>query len=403
MIDEIRDGKMISERVQRIRPSKTIEITNRVAELKQEGRKLIGFNVGEPDFSTPEHICQAAEEAMRQGFMRYTPVMGILELREAISGKLEKENHVRYSADEITIGAGAKQCILAALLAVVSPGDEVIIPYPCWVSYPELVKLTDGEPVMVPCREDFSLDISAVRNAVTERTKAVMINTPNNPTGAVYDRESLEELAALAVEHDFYIISDEVYEKFVYGDRSHVSPASFSEEAKKHTILINGMSKTYAMTGWRIGYVAADREIIRAVNVLQGQMLSCVQSLSQKAAVAALTGTQEPLQNMIREFESRRDYMRERLNRMQGISCKEAMGAFYLLADVRECYGKRAGAVMIQDDGQMAKYLLEEAGIAVVPGNAFFAPGYLRFSYSNSMDQIQKGMDQMEQALLKLS
>lgn len=394
---------MISERVQRIRPSKTVEITSRVAELKQQGRSLISFNVGEPDFSTPEHICRAAEEAMRQGFTKYTPVMGILELRRAIAGKLERENQVRYSVDEITIGAGAKQCILAALLAVCNPGDEVLIPYPCWVSYPELVKLTDGEPVMVPCREDFSLDIAAVRKAVTKRTRAVMINTPNNPTGAVYDRQSLEELAALAVEHDFYIISDEVYEKFVYGGREHVSPASFSEEVKKHTILINGMSKTYAMTGWRIGYIAADREIIKAVNVLQGQMLSCVQSLSQKAAVAALAGTQEPLQNMIREFESRRDYMRERLNQMPGISCMDAMGAFYLLADVRGCYGRNAGGAVIERDEQMAKYLLEEAGIAVVPGNAFFAPGYLRFSYSNSMEQIKKGMDQMEQALKKLS
>ncbi len=394
---------MISERVQRIRPSKTVEITSRVAELKQQGRSLIGFNVGEPDFSTPEHICRAAEEAMRQGFTKYTPVTGILELRRAIAEKLERENRVRYSVDEITIGAGAKQCILAALLAVCNPGDEVLIPYPCWVSYPELVKLTDGEPVMVPCREDFSLDIAAVRKAVTKRTKAVMINTPNNPTGAVYDRQSLEDLASLAVEHDFYIISDEVYEKFVYGGREHVSPASFSEEVKKLTILINGMSKTYAMTGWRIGYIAADREVIKAVNVLQGQMLSCVQSLSQKAAVAALAGTQEPLENMIREFESRRNYMRERLNQMPGISCMDAMGAFYLLADVRSFYGRNAGGAVIEDDGQMAKYLLEEAGIAVVPGNAFFAPGYLRFSYSNSMEQIEKGMDQMEQALKKLS
>ncbi len=393
---------MISERVQRIRPSKTVELTSRVAELKQQGKSLISFNVGEPDFPTPEHICRAAAEAMRQGFTKYTPVMGILELREAISEKLERENHVRYLADEITIGAGAKQCLLAALLAVCNPGDEVIIPYPCWVTYPELVKLTDGEPVMVPCGEDFALDVPAIRRAVTKRTKAVMINTPNNPTGAVYDRNSLEELADLAVEYDFYIISDEVYEKFIYNGKEHVSPASFSEEVKRHTILINSMSKAYAMTGWRIGYMAADKEVIRAVNVLQGQILSCVQSLSQKAAVAALTGTQEPLQNMICEFESRRDYMRKRLNRMPGISCMDAGGAFYLLAYVKGCYGKSIGKGVIEEDGQVAKYLLEEAGIAVVPGSAFFAPGYLRFSYSNSMELIAKGMDQMERALGKL-
>lgn len=393
---------MTSNRVHRIQPSRTVEMTSRVAELKREGKNVIRFNVGEPDYATPEHICQAAEEAMRQGFTKYTPVMGILELREAICMKLLKENHVRYLPDEITIGAGAKQCLLAALLAICNPGDEVIIPYPCWVSYPELVKLTDGEPVMVPGREDFMPDISAIRKAVTKRTKAVMINTPNNPTGAVYDREILEELAALAVEYDFYIISDEVYEKFVYSGKPHVSLSSFSEEIKERTILINGMSKSYAMTGWRIGYTAASREVIRAMNVLQSQMLSSVHSLSQKAAVAALTGTQEPLGSMIREFEKRRNYMRERLNRMQGVSCRESMGAFYLLPDIRGCYGKSYRGILIEDDIQLSEYLLEEAMIAAVPGSAFFAPGYLRFSYSNSMGQIEEGMDRMERALQKL-
>lgn len=393
---------MISKRVQRIQPSKTVEMTSRVAELQRQGREVLRFNVGEPDFATPEHICLAAEEAMRQGFTKYTPVMGILELRDAISRKMEEENHVSYLPDEITIGAGAKQCILATLLAICDPGDEVIIPYPCWVSYPELVKLTDGEPVMVPSKADFTLDVSAVKEVVTKRTKAVMINTPNNPTGAVYDRKSLEELAALAVEHDFYIISDEVYEKFVYGGNPHVSISSLSDGIKERTILINGMSKSYAMTGWRIGYLAASKEVIRAVNVLQGQMLSCVHSLSQKAAVAALTGTQEPLQSMIREFEKRRDYMRRRLSRMPGISCRESMGAFYLLPDISGCYGKSYRGITIEDDMRFTEYLLEEAMVAAVPGSAFFAPGHLRFSYSNSMEQIEEGMDRMEQALNKL-
>ncbi len=393
---------MISKRVQRIQPSKTVEMTSRVAELQRQGREVLRFNVGEPDFATPEHICLAAEEAMRQGFTKYTPVMGILELREAISRKMEEENHVSYLPDEITIGAGAKQCILAALLAICDPGDEVIIPYPCWVSYPELVKLTDGEPVMVPCRADFTLDVSAIREAVTKRTKAVMINTPNNPTGAVYDRKSLEELAALAVERDFYIISDEVYEKFVYGGNPHVSISSLSDGVKERTILINGMSKSYAMTGWRIGYLAASKEVIRAVNVLQSQMLSSVHSLSQKAAVAALTGTQEPLQSMIREFEKRRDYMGRRLGRMPGIFCRESMGAFYLLPDISGCYGKSYRGIPIEDDMRLTEYLLEEAMVAAVPGSAFFAPGHLRFSYSNSMEQIEEGMDRMEQALNKL-
>lgn len=366
---------MIAKRVQRIQPSQTVEITNKVAKLEGEGKKIIRFNIGEPDFQTPEYICQAAAEAMEQGFTRYTPVMGITELRWAICAKLKSDNQVEYSVDEVTIGAGAKQCIAAALLAVCSPGDEVIVPYPCWVSYTELVKLAEAVPVLVPCREDFTLDIPAIEKAVTKRTKAIIINTPNNPTGAVYDRSSIEELAALAVEKDFYIISDEVYEKFVYHGKEHVSPASLSEEVKEHTILINGFSKTYAMTGWRIGYVAAPGEIIRAINVLQSQMLSCVQSLSQKAAVAALTGSQEPVRMMTAEFEKRRNYMMDRLNGMPGITCADSMGAFYLLPDVTGCYGKRYGDMVLENDMQVAEYLLDVAGIAVVPGTAFLHRG----------------------------
>lgn len=393
---------MTAERVQRIQPSQTVEITNKVAKLEGEGKKIIRFNIGEPDFQTPEYICQAAAEAMEQGFTRYTPVMGIPELRRAICAKLKSDNQAEYSVDEVTIGAGAKQCIAAALLAVCSPGDEVIVPYPCWVSYTELVKIAEAVPILVPCREDFTLDIPAIEKAVTKRTKAIIINTPNNPTGAVYDRSSIEELAALAVEKDFYIISDEVYEKFVYHGKEHVSSASLSGEVKEHTILINGFSKTYAMTGWRIGYVAAPGEIIRAINVLQSQMLSCVQSLSQKAAVAALTGSQEPVRMMTAEFEKRRNYMMDRLNGMPGITCADSMGAFYLLPDVTGCYGKRYGDMILENDIQIAEYLLDVAGIAVVPGTAFFAPGHLRFSYSNSTAQIQKGMDQMEEAISKL-
>lgn len=398
----MKGNKMTAERVQRIQPSQTVEITNKVAKLEREGKQIIRFNVGEPDFQTPVHICQAAAEAMEQGFTRYTPVMGIPELRQAICAKLKSDNQAKYSVDEVTIGAGAKQCIAAGLLAVCSPGDEVIIPYPCWVSYTELVKLAEAVPILVPCRDDFTLDISAIEKAVTKRTKAIIINTPNNPTGSVYDRSSIEELAALAVEKDFHIISDEVYEKFVYHGKEHVSPASLLEEVKEHIILINGFSKTYAMTGWRIGYVAAPGEIIRAINVLQSQMLSCVQSLSQKAAVAALTGSQEPVRMMTAEFEKRRNYMMDRLNGMPGITCADSMGAFYLLPDVTGCYGKRYGDIILENDMQVAEYLLDVAGIAVVPGAAFFAPGHLRFSYGNSIAQIQKGMDQMEEAIGKL-
>ena len=280
---------MTAERVKHIEPSKTVELTARIAELKRQGEKVIGLNVGEPDFVTPPHICAAANQALKEGFTKYTPVMGILPLREAICRKLERENHVCYTPDQITIGAGAKQCIYAALMAVCNPGEEIIIPYPCWVSYTEMVKMAGGTPVLVPCREDFSLDAEAIRNAVTDKTRGILINTPNNPTGAVYSGEALKELGQLAVQKDFYILADEVYEAMVYDGAEHVSIASLSEseEWKDHIILINSFSKTYAMTGWRLGYLAASLEVIGAVNKLQSQMVSSIHSLSQKAGIAA--------------------------------------------------------------------------------------------------------------------
>lgn len=394
---------MVSNRVMNIQPSQTVELTSRVAKLRQQGRKIISFNVGEPDFATPEHICKAAEEAMESGFTKYTPVMGIMELRQAICEKLQKDNGLSYTVDEITIGAGAKQCICTALQAVCNPGDEIIIPYPCWVSYTEMVRIAEGKPILVPCRQDFSLDIEAIRGAVTDKTKGILINTPNNPTGAVYSRESLMELADIAAEHEIYILSDEVYEKLIYDGNEHVSTASVSENAKNWTILINGFSKAYAMTGWRLGYVAADREVIRGMNVLQSQTVSSINSLAQKAGVEALNGTQEPVRDMCREFENRRDYMWERLCSMEGIACKKGGGAFYLMPDIRSYIGSRFGNTVIDSDFKMAEYLLEEAQIAVVPGSAFFAPGHLRFAYTDSMEKIKEGMDNMENALGRLT
>ena len=394
---------MVSNRVMNIKPSQTVELTSRVTKLRQQGREIISFNVGEPDFATPEHICKAAEEAMKSGFTKYTPVMGILELRQAICEKLQKDNGLSYGVDEITIGAGAKQCICTALQAICNPGDEIIIPYPCWVSYTEMVRIASGKPVLVPCRQDFSLDIEAIRGAVTDKTKGILINTPNNPTGAVYSRESLLELAEIAEEHGIYILSDEVYEKLIYDGNEHVSAASVAEKAKKWTILINGFSKAYAMTGWRLGYVAADREVIKGMNVLQSQTVSSINSMAQKAGVEALNGTQEPVKEMCREFKNRRDYMWERLCSMEGIVCKKGKGAFYLMPDIRCYIGARFGDTVIDSDFKMAEYLLEEAQIAVVPGSAFFAPGHLRFAYTDSREKIKEGMDNMQTALGRLT
>lgn len=393
---------MVSRRIQQIQPSRTVELTTRISAMKREGIPVIGLNVGEPDFDTPEHICRAAGEAIAGGFTKYTAVMGIPELREAIADKLESENGVRYALDEITIGPGAKQCIYAALLAVCDPGDEVIIPYPCWVSYTEMVRMVGGVPVPVREKEDFGLDLKAIEEAVTEKTKAVLINTPNNPTGAVYSRESLEHLAYLAKRHDFYIISDEVYECMAYDEKKHVSISSLSEDSRKRTVLINSFSKTYAMTGWRLGYLAADREVVRAVNVVQSQMISSVNSISQKAGVAALRGSQDCVKEMVEEYSRRRTYLYERLNNIKGLCCRKGEGAFYLLPDVTEYFGCAYNGREIKDDLDLAEYLLAKAHVAVVPGSAFLAPGHLRITYAASMETLGKAMDAVEEALAEL-
>ena len=392
----------ISERLEHIEPSKTVELTTKIARLREAGEHIIGLNVGEPDFATPEHISQAAAKAMEENFTKYTPVMGIRELREAICDKFREENGILYEPDQITIGAGAKQCLYAALLAICNEGDEIIIPTPCWVSYKELVKMAGGVPVTVPCKEDFSLDLDAIEAAVTDKTKGIMINTPNNPTGAVYTEDELEGLARIVCAHDLCVISDEVYERLTYGTDGHVSIASLSEEMKERTILVNSFSKTYAMTGWRLGYLAATREIVKAVNVMQSQMVSSVHSLSQKAGIAALKGSQEPVENMRKAYEERRDYLHGRLCQIEGIKCLKSEGAFYLLPDVSAYYGKKWKDQMIKDDIDVAQYILEEAHVAVVPGTAFLAPGHLRFTYAAAMEELKAAMNQIERALKKL-
>lgn len=390
---------MISKRIQEVEPSSTVELTTRITVMKREGIPVIGLNVGEPDFDTPAHICQAARRAMEEGFTKYTPVMGTLELREAIADKLAAENHVQYGTDEITVGPGAKQCIYAALLALCDPGDEVIIPCPCWVSYTEMVRMAGGVPVTVREAGDFSLDLENIEQAVTDKTKAVIINTPNNPTGAVYSREILEGLAALAEKYAFYIISDEVYECMVYGGREHVSVSSLSEDARRRTVLINSFSKTYAMTGWRLGYLAAEREVVKAINVVQSQMISSVNSISQKAGTAALRGSQDCVRDMAAEYERRCAFLHERLNSIEGICCRKSEGAFYLLPDVTDYMGREYNGKKIEDDLALAEYLLEKARVAVVPGSAFLAPGHLRITCAASMETLKRAADAMEEAL----
>ena len=394
---------MIAKRIEIMTPSATIELEGKVAELKASGVKVIGLNAGEPDFNTPEHITKACEKALEEGKTRYININGIPQLREAICKKLEKDNNISYHPSQIVVSTGAKQALDNAVMSICNPGDEVIIPIPCWVSYVEMVKLAEGKPILVETDpNDFQLNINAIKKAITSKTRAIIINTPNNPTGAVYTEESLRALGDLAVKNDFYIISDEVYEKLVYNGKKHVCIASLSEEIKEHSIVINGMSKAYAMTGWRLGYSASPNDVARSMCSIQGHTTSNSTTFVQWAGVAALEGPSDTIELMRTKFDERRRYLVERLNSLPHITCANVDGAFYLLPDVSYYYGKSFNGSVIKDSVDFAGFLLTEALLAVVPGSAFEAPNTIRIAYSNSLEMIKQGMDNMEKALAKL-
>ena len=399
-------GIFMADRAQRMEHfslSPSAAILARVQELRAQGKDIISLNIGEPDFGTPEYIKAAAKEALEAGFTRYTTESGIPDLRAAIARKLKADNNIDYALNEITTTVGAKQALFCAMMVIAQPGDEVLLPIPCWVSYTEMIKLAGAAPVFVPVREDnYELDVDAIEAAITERTKAIILCTPNNPTGAVYSEESLRRLAALAEEHDFFIVADEVYEKLVYDGRRHFSVASISPAIKDRTITVNGFSKAYAMTGWRIGYAAARADIIKGIIAMQSQTTSCTNAIAQKAALAALEGPQEDLHRMVAEFKRRKDFIVERLRAMEGIVCPDAHGAFYVYPDVSAYFGKSYRGQAIENAVDLCEYLLEEALVSAVPGEAFNLPGRLRISYSNSMEQLTQAMDRMEAALGKL-
>lgn len=392
---------MLSRRIRNMTPSATVELTAKVAELKRQGIDVIGFNLGEPDFDTPDYINEAAKQAIDEGFTKYTPVSGILELREAICKKLKEDNGLDYTPSQIIVSTGGKQALVNAVLTLCDHGDEVIVLTPCWVSYIEMVKLAESTPVLVPTDEanGFQLDIEKVKAAITDKTKAIILNTPNNPTGAVYSEQALRELADLAVKHDLFIIADEIYEELIYDGNRHVSVASLSTGVKDRVILVNGFSKGYAMTGWRMGYAAGPEKVIKAMASLQGHMTTNANSITQKAAVAALSGSKDSIEFMRRQFDERRKYLVNRLRNMEGITCAEAKGAFYLMPNVSKLFGKTYKGKVLRDSFDVADFLLEEAHIALVPGAAFEAPDNVRISYSNSMENIKEGMDRMEKAL----
>ena len=393
---------MLAKRIQNMAPSATSELFGKVAQLKEQGVDILSFNVGEPDFPTPEEIIAECKEAMDAGKTKYTPVSGITELKEEICRKLKKDNHVHYEKHQISVSTGAKHALYNAVMTICDPGDEILLPTPCWVSYVEMIKLAGGIPVAVPAREDYQLDLDAIRAAVTERTKGIMINTPNNPTGACYTKESLMELGEIAVQNDFYIISDEIYEKLIYDGNEHVCVSSLSKEIYEHTILINGFSKSHAMTGWRIGYAAASKDVIKGMTGFQSHVTSNNTTFVQWAAIRALQMGSDTVTAMRDELEKRRDFMYASLCEMPGITCVKPGGAFYLMPDISAYFGKKANGKIIKNAGDFCMYMLEEAKVAVVPGDAFFMPNAVRFSYTDSMDRLQEGMERFGNALLKI-
>ena len=391
----------LSKRVQSIKPSPTLAIDAKAKELQAQGVSVISFGTGEPDFDTPQNIKDSAIKAINSGFTKYCPVAGTVDLKNAIINKLKTENNLDYAQNEIIVSCGAKHSLYNIFQAVLNPDDEIIIPAPYWVSYPDMALLAGAIPIIVATddKNRFKITAKAIESVITSKTKAIVLNSPSNPTGATYSFEELKEIADICVRNNLLIISDEIYEKLIYGDFKFASIAEVSPEAKARTLVVNGVSKAFAMTGWRIGYTAGPKEIIAAMTNIQSQSTSNPTSISLKAATEALNGPKDALEMMRVEFEKRRNYIVERLNKINGVSCLSPEGAFYVFPNISKLLGKQYNGKTINTDSELAAYLLEQAKIAVVPGSAFGAPGYIRFSYATSMEKIQKGIDAFEDAL----
>ena len=384
---------MLSNKARAISSSPTLAIDAKFKQMKANGEDVVGFGCGEPDFDTPQYIKDAAIAAINSGKTKYTPAAGTLELRKAVAEKFKRENGLDYEPTDIVISNGAKHSLMNALTAILNPGDEVIIPAPFWVSYPELIKLADGIPVIINTKEEneFKAKAEDLRRALTPKTKAIILNSPSNPTGMVYTKEELKEIADFAVENNLYVVSDEIYEHLIY-EGEHISIASFNDKIKDLTIVINGVSKTYAMTGWRIGYAAAAPEIAKIMSNVQSHASSNPNSIAQAATVAALNGGDEEIERMRRHFKNRRDYMVEAINSIDGVSCRMPHGAFYIMMNIGELIGKIYYGKIINNSDDFAELFLEKAKVAVVPGTGFGAADFVRWSYATSMDNIVEGM-----------
>ena len=395
---------VLSHRAKSLKPSPTLAINAKAKSMQAQGIQVVSFGAGEPDFDTPDNIKKAAKKAINDGFTKYTPVGGIDELKDAIINKFKRDSHITYKRSEILVSCGGKHSFYNLAQAIFDQGDEVIVPAPYWVSYPPMVALAGGTPVIVRTKEqnNFKITPEDLKKAITPKTKALIINSPSNPTGSAYTKKDLEKIAEIAISKDFFVISDEIYEKIVYDGFQFTSIASLSDEMKKKTIIVHGVAKTYAMTGWRIGYTAGSEEVISAMNNIQSQSTSNPTSISQKASVEALAGPQDEVGKMVSAFAERRNYIVDRLNRMPGVSCYKPAGAFYVFPNFSSYYGKSYQGKKIENSTHLADFFLDVARVAVVPGVEFGADPFERLSYATSMEDIEEGMNRIEEALKKL-
>lgn len=384
---------MIAQRVKNITPSATLAIDAKAKLMKKEGKDVLNFGAGEPDFNTPENIKEAAKRAIDNNITRYSPVGGILELREAIAKKFRDYNKISYDKDEVMISAGGKHALYNIAVSMLNDGDEAILPVPYWVSFEEMIKLAGAKPVLCDTDKNFKLTAKNIEEKITNKTRMLILNSPSNPSGAIVEKREIEKIAKLVVEHNIYVVSDEVYEYFVYDDKERISIASLDSDIKNLTITANSFSKAYAMTGWRVGYCGANKEIIKALESFQSHSSGNVSNISQMAALEALTGPQDSVKEMIRAFDERRKFMHKRLNEI-GLKCNKPEGAFYAFPDI----GK-TGMISIE----FASKLLDEALVAVVPGEAFGLKGYIRLSYAASMNDIGQGMDRIEKWVKRIT
>jgi aspartate aminotransferase len=396
---------ILSRRARGLKPSPTLAITAKAKAMQAQGIKVISFGAGEPDFDTPDHIKRAAINAIDAGFTKYTPYGGIVELKDAIIQKFQRDNQLSYKRPQIIVSCGGKHSFYNLAQAIIDTGDEVIVPAPYWVSYPAMVALADGTPVIVETKEanGFKMTPEDLMKKITPKTKALIINSPSNPAGSAYTKKELQKIAEIAISRKFFVISDEIYEKIVYDGFKFVSIASLGEEIKGRTIIVHGVAKTYSMTGWRIGYTAGPEEIITAMDNIQSQSTSNPNSIAQKASIEALIGPQDTVDKMVKAFAERRQYIVGRLNSIPGVTCFNPVGAFYVFPNFSSYYGRAYEGKKIGNSSELADYLLDVAKVAVVPGGEFGADAYERLSFATSMEDIREGLDRIEEALKRLT